>query len=103
MEVCSKFWRVLPHDGRNTSKDVRIRSRRCKFRMDLCEERCITVAMTPTMKSAKATLNNNVWRSPHLARNVGKMLSNVAMMIEGIEGYGEGNTVGAFSNWNFAV
>ena len=71
--------------------------------MDLCEEWCITVTMMPTMKSAKATLNNNVWSSPHLARNVGKMLSNVAMMIEGIEGYGVGNTVGAFSNWNFAV
>ena len=71
--------------------------------MDLCEEWCITVTMMPTMKSAKATLNNNVWRSPHLARNVGKMLSNVAMMIEVMEGYGVGNTVGAFSNWNFAV
>jgi hypothetical protein len=44
-----------------------------------------------------------VWSSPHLARNVGKMLSNVAMMSEGIEGYGVGNTVGALSNWNFAV
>ena len=52
--------------------------------MDLCEDRCITVAMTPTMKSAKATLNNKVWSSPHLARNVGKMLLNVAMMILGL-------------------
>ena len=75
--------------------------------MDLCEDRCITVTMTPTMKSAKATLNNNVWSSPHLARNVGKMLSNVAIMNAGLRvtgwGYGVGNTVGAFSNWNFAV
>jgi hypothetical protein len=38
-----------------------------------------------------------------LARNVGKMLSNVAIMFEGIEGYGVGNTVGALSNWNFAA
>jgi hypothetical protein len=57
----------------------------------------------PVTKSAKATLNSNVWSSPHLARNVGKMLSNVAMMIESLEGYGVGNTVGAFSNWNFAA
>ena len=42
-----------------------------------------TVAMTPTMNSAKATLNSRVWSSPHLARNVGKMLSNVAMMNAG--------------------
>ena len=75
--------------------------------MDLCEECCFTVIMTPTMKSAKATLNSSVWSSPHLARNVGKMLSNVAMMNAGLTvmdgGYGVGNTVGAFSNWNFAV
>src|SRR5208282_693218 len=45
--------------------------------------------MMPVTKSAKATLNSNVWSSPHLARNVGKMLSNVAMMIEVMEGYGE--------------
>ncbi len=62
--------------------------------------------MTPTMNSAKATLNSSVWRSPHLARNVGKMLSNVAIMNAGLTvmdgGYGVGNTVGALSNWNFA-
>ncbi len=51
--------------------------------MASCEEWCITVTMTPTMKRAKATLNNNVWSSPHLARNVGKMLSNVAMINAG--------------------
>ena len=74
-------------------------SNRCnKFKMDLCDECCFTVTMTPTMKSAKATLNSNVWSSPHLARNVGKMLSNVAMMNEGMEGYGVGNVVGALSN-----
>jgi hypothetical protein len=38
-----------------------------------------------------------------LARNVGKMLSNVAMMNEALEGYGVGNTVGSLNNWNFAV
>ena len=63
--------------------------------------------MTPTMNSAKATLNSSVWRSPHLARNVGKMLSNVAIMNAGLRvvvwDYGVGNIVGAFSNWNFAV
>jgi hypothetical protein len=71
--------------------------------MDLWDDRCFTVAMTPTMNRAKATLNSNVWRSPHLARNVGKMLSNVAMMNEVLAGYGVGNSVGASSNWNFAV
>jgi hypothetical protein len=35
------------------------------------------------MKRAKATLKSNVWSSAHLARNVGKMLSNVAMKNEG--------------------
>jgi hypothetical protein len=74
----------LPQAGRYTSKDVRINSRRSRFRMVLWEARCCTVAMTPTMKSTKATLNNKVWRPPHWVRNVGKMLLNVGMMVVGL-------------------
>src|SRR5579859_1912712 len=105
MEFCSKVCSVLPQDGRNTSKDVSSNRRRSRFRMDLCEECCFTVTMTPTMNSAKATLNSSVWSSPHLARNVGKMLSNVAMMVSGLRvevvDYGDGKVVGALNNWNF--
>jgi hypothetical protein len=46
----------------------------------------------------KSKGHNNVWSSPHLARNVGKMLSNVAMMICGVEGYCVGNCTGWSSN-----
>ena len=57
-----------------------------------------TVTMMPVTNRAKATLNSRVCKSAHLARNVGKMLSNVAMMNETLNGYGVGNTVGSLSN-----
>ena len=71
--------------------------------MALCEARCMVVSMTPTMKSAKDTLNSKVRRPPQSAIKVGKMLLNVAMMNDPVGCYWVGNAAGVSSNRNFAV
>jgi len=66
--------------------------------MDLCEECCFTVTMTPTMKSAKATLNSSVWSSPHWRGMWEKCCRTCHGWNAGLTvmdgGYGVGNTVG---------